>query len=314
MTSQTGRGRPPHEPVLYQEIIHAIRPQRGQKYVDATLGAGGHAWGILTESSPDGQLLGLDVDPQALALAAERLAEFASRAELVHASHTRLKPELVRLGWTQVNGIVIDLGASSMQFDTPERGFSFLHDGPLDMRFDPRSPLTAADIINTWDERSIAEVIFKYGEERRSRQVAKAILAVRPLETTRQLAELVAGVVGQQSGVKTHPATRTFQALRIAVNDELGAIETTLPQAVEVLAPGGRLAVITFHSLEDRIVKNIFRDLSRDLRDETHPMAPVIRPAVTRLVQRKPIIPADEEIVKNPRARSAKLRVVEKLN
>jgi 16S rRNA (cytosine1402-N4)-methyltransferase len=213
-----------------------------------------------------------------------------------------------------VNGIVIDLGASSMQFDTPERGFSFLHDGPLDMRFDPRSPLTAADIINTWDERSIADVIFKYGEERRSRQVAKAILAVRPLETTRQLAELVAGVVGQQPGVKTHPATRTFQALRIAVNDELGAIETTLPQAVEVLAPGGRLAVITFHSLEDRIVKNIFRDLSRDLRDETHPMAPVIRPAVTRLVQRKPIIPADEEIVKNPRARSAKLRVVEKLN
>jgi 16S rRNA (cytosine1402-N4)-methyltransferase len=199
-----------------------------------------------------------------------------------------------------------------MQFDTPERGFSFSHDGPLDMRFDPTAPLTAADLVNTWDQRSLADVIYRYGEERKSRQVAAAICAARPINSTRQLAELVAGVVGNPPGSKVHPATRTFQALRIAVNGELDAIESTIPQAVEALSPGGRLAVISFHSLEDRIVKNLFRDFSRDLRDETHPMAPVVRPAITRLVQRKPILPTEVEINENPRARSAKLRVLEK--
>jgi 16S rRNA (cytosine1402-N4)-methyltransferase len=289
-----------------------LNPQRGKKYVDATLGAGGHAWGILKESSPDGMLLGLDLDPQALALAGERLTEFGGRAILVQASHTSLRKMLDQVGWSQVDGIVLDLGASSMQFDTPERGFSFLHDGPLDMRFDTTAPLTAADLVNTWDQRSLADVIYKYGEEQKSRQVAAAICAARPLTTTKQLSELVAGVVGNPPGSKVHPATRTFQALRIAVNGELDAIEDTIPQAVEALAPDGRLAVISFHSLEDRIVKNLFRDFSRDLRDETHPMAPVIRPAVTRLVQRKPMLPTEDEIVKNPRARSAKLRVVKK--
>ncbi|MFN2144348.1 MAG: 16S rRNA (cytosine(1402)-N(4))-methyltransferase RsmH [Anaerolineales bacterium] len=312
MKPSSGEGRLPHEPVLYHEIIHALHPQRGKKYVDATLGAGGHAWGILEGSSPDGMLLGLDLDPQALALAGERLAGFGERAILVKASHTSLQIQLDRVGWSQVDGIVIDLGASSMQFDTPDRGFSFLQDGPLDMRFDPSAPLTAADLVNTWDERSLADVIYKYGEERKSRQVAAAICAARPIESTKQLAELVAGVVGNPPGSKVHPATRTFQALRIAVNGELDAIERTIPQAVEALAPGGRLAVISFHSLEDRIVKNLFRDFSRDLRDESHPMAPVIRPAVTRLVQRKPILPTEAETEKNPRARSAKLRVLEK--
>jgi 16S rRNA (cytosine1402-N4)-methyltransferase len=289
-----------------------LNPQRDKKYVDATLGAGGHAWGILQGSSPTGMLLGLDLDPQALALAGDRLAEFGKRAILIQASHTSLRRQLEQAGWSQVDGIVIDLGASSMQFDTPERGFSFLHDGPLDMRFDPGSPLTAGDLVNTWDQRSLADVIYKYGEERKSRQIAAAICAARPLSSTRQLADLVAGVVGYPPGSKVHPATRTFQALRIVVNGELDAIEETIPQAVEALAPGGRLAVISFHSLEDRIVKNIFRDFSRDLRDEAHPMAPVIRPAITRLVQRKPLLPTEEEIIKNPRARSAKLRVLEK--
>ena len=232
---------------------------------------------------------------------------------LVQASHIRLKHEITRIGWTEVDGILLDLGASSMQFDTPSRGFSFLHDGPLDMRFNSQAMLTAADIVNTWDQRSLADVIYKYGEERRSRQIAQAIINARPLESTRQLADLVAEVVGNLPGSKLHPATLTFQALRIAVNGELDAIETTLPQAVEMLAPGGRLAVISFHSLEDRIVKNIFRDLSRELRDENHPMAPVIRPAVTHLVQRKPFAPDEKEIAENPRARSAKLRVVEKI-
>jgi 16S rRNA (cytosine1402-N4)-methyltransferase len=313
MTGTEGRKALPHHPVLYQEIIHVIRPQRDQKYVDGTLGAGGHAWGILKESSPDGLLLGLDVDPQALALAKERLAEFGARATLVQASHTTLRQQLDQVEWSLVDGIVLDLGASSMQFDTPDRGFSFLQDGPLDMRFDPNNPMTAADLVNTWDERSLADILFTYGEERRSRQVAKAICLARPFKSTRQLAQLVEQVVGRTPGSKLHPATRTFQALRIAVNQELVAIEKTIPQAVDALAPGGRLAVITFHSLEDRIVKNRFRSYSKDLRDETHPMAPVLRPAVTRLVQRKPILPTGEEIEQNPRARSAKLRVIEKL-
>ncbi len=313
MTAPEGEGYLPHHPVLYHQIIHAIRPQRERKYVDGTLGAGGHAWGILKESSPDGLLLGLDVDPHALALARERLAEFGERARLVLASHTTLEQQLANLGWSLVDGIVLDLGASSMQFDTPDRGFSFLRDGPLDMRFDPTSPLTAADIINTWDERSLADILFKYGEERRSRQIARKICQSRPLHTTFQLAELVEKVVGRSPGSRLHPATRTFQALRIAVNQELAAIEKTIPQAVKALAPGGRLAVISFHSLEDRIVKHMFRSYSQDLRDENHPMAPVLRPALTRLVQRKPILPAEEEVQQNPRARSAKLRVIEKL-
>lgn len=313
MNATTGGERLPHQPVLYQQIIPAIQPQRGGKYVDGTVGAGGHAWGLLNASSPDGLLLGLDVDPQALKLAAERLAEFGSRATLVHASHITLRQQLDQLGWAQVNGIVLDLGASSMQFDSPDRGFSFSHDGPLDMRFNPQNPLTAADIVNTWDERSLADVIFQYGEERLSRRVARAICKARPFSGTRQLAEVVADVIGDTPGSKLHPATRTFQALRIAVNQELDAIHKTLPQAVDALASGGRMAVIAFHSLEDRIVKNIFRDFSRELRDETHPMAPVIRPAVVRLVQRKPFLPTEEEIDQNPRARSAKMRVIEKL-
>jgi len=313
MSAPEGEDYLPHHPVLYQQIIHIIRPRRERKYVDATLGAGGHAWGILEASSPDGLLLGLDVDPQALALAENRLAEFGARATIVQASHTTLKQQLIRIGWPQVDGIVLDLGASSMQFDTPERGFSFLQDGPLDMRFNPANPLTADDLVNTWDEQSLAKIIFEFGEERRSRQVAKAICQARPLQSTRQLADLVEKVIGRPPGTKLHPATRTFQALRIAVNQELTAIQETIPQAVEVLAPGGRLAVISFHSLEDRIVKNLLRGFSQELRDENHPMAPVLRPALTRLVQRKPFLPDEEEIEKNPRARSAKLRVLEKL-
>jgi len=308
-----GEGQLPHQPVLYHQIITAIQPQRGKKYVDGTLGAGGHAWGILKESTPDGLLLGLDVDPTALALARQRLAEYGERAILIQASHTTLAKQLAQVGWQQVDGIVIDLGASSMQFDTAERGFSFLKDGPLDMRFDPTQPLTAADIVNTWDTISLADVLYKYGEEPRSRHIARAIIDARPITTTSQLAGLVEKVLGGSSGGKIHPATRTFQALRITVNGELEAVEKTLPQAIDALAPGGRLAVISFHSLEDRIVKNIFREHSRPLRDEQHPMAPEIRPAITRLVSRKPLLPTEEEITQNPRARSAKLRLVEKL-
>ncbi len=313
MNAPLGGGQFPHRPVLYQEVIDALHPQPGGKYVDGTLGAGGHAWGILERSRPDGLLLGLDVDPQALALSGERLAEFGSRATLMKASYTSLKQRLAGLGWEQLDGILLDLGASSMQFDTPERGFSFQHDAPLDMRFDPAAPLTASDLVNSWDQTSLADVIFHYGEERKARQVARAIIQARPIETTSQLAAVVARVVRPEPGSKLHPATRTFQALRIAVNGELDAIEQVLGQAVEALAPEGRLAVISFHSLEDRIVKNALRDFSRPLRDEMHPMALEIRPAIVRLVNRKPISPTEEEVERNPRARSAKLRVAEKL-
>jgi 16S rRNA (cytosine1402-N4)-methyltransferase len=313
MTAKRGEENLPHRPVLYHEIIHAIDPTRGKKYVDATLGAGGHAWGILEESSPDGQLLGLDVDPQAIALARKRLSEFGNRAILVGASYTTLSAQLEDLDWGSVDGILLDLGASSMQFNTPERGFSFLHEGPLDMRFDPKAPLTAAELLNTWDEEAIADVLYRFGEERRSRQIAKAIIQARPLQNTSQLAEVVAQTLKKPSKSRIHPATRTFQAIRIAVNGELDAIGQVLPQAIEALAPRGRLAVISFHSLEDRIVKRFFREHSQDQRDREHPMAPVVRKASARLVNRKPIIPDEEEIITNPRSRSAKLRVIEKL-
>ncbi|MEN8240544.1 MAG: 16S rRNA (cytosine(1402)-N(4))-methyltransferase RsmH [Chloroflexota bacterium] len=313
MDYSSGESNLPHHPVLYQQIITAIQPASGGIYIDGTLGAGGHAAGILTHSQPDGRLLGLDVDPVALEIAAQSLAGFEDRAILAQASYTEMQEQASAIGWLQVNGIVLDLGASSMQFDTAERGFSFLHDGPLDMRFDPTLPITAADIVNHWNAVEIADGLYKYGEEKRSRQIARAIVEHRPIESTRQLASLIKKIAKQSKKIRLHPATRTFQALRIMVNHELDRIGQVLPIAIDLLVPGGRLAVISFHSLEDRIVKNVFRDASKVLRDEVHPMAPEIRPALVKLVTRKPIIPEEEEVAENPRARSAKLRVIEKL-
>jgi 16S rRNA (cytosine1402-N4)-methyltransferase len=231
----------------------------------------------------------------------------------VQASYTTLSEQLKELGWDGLDGIVLDLGASSMQFDTPERGFSFLQDAPLDMRFDPDNPLSANEIVNDWDEKTLADTIYEYGEERRSRQVAKAILKARPIKSTKELAQVVSGAVQGPRQSRIHPATRTFQALRMAVNHELEAIESVLPQALKGLNPGGRMAVISFHSLEDRIIKHFFRQHSRDETDPSQPKNPVIHPATLKLINRKPILPNEEEALNNPRARSAKLRVVEKL-
>ncbi len=230
--------------------------------MDGTLGAGGHAAGLLTASQPGGHLLGLDADPQAIELARHNLAPFGERARIKQVSYTTLAEQLARLGWDSVDGILLDLGASSMQFDSPGRGFSFQLDGPLDMRFDPASPLTAAEIVNDWPENDLADVLYRYGEEPASRRIARAIVRARPVHGTRELAAIVEKTLGRRSA--HHPATQTFQALRIAVNDELGAVERVLPQAVRALAPGGRLAVVTFHSLEDRLVKEYFRRESRD--------------------------------------------------
>ncbi|HSM70814.1 MAG TPA: 16S rRNA (cytosine(1402)-N(4))-methyltransferase RsmH [Anaerolineales bacterium] len=311
----------PHLPVLYKEIIHALQPIQGGRYVDGTLGAGGHARGILEACAPDGQLLGLDVDPQAVAIARKTLAPYEGRIHLAQASYTTLTAQLQQLGWDEVDGIVLDLGASSMQFDTPERGFSFMQDAPLDMRFSPHATQTAADIVNSYPERELADLIYEFGEERDSRKIARSIVDKRPLHTTRELAAAIEAV-SPRRGNRVHPATRTFQALRIAVNDELSSIREVLPQAVAALrrrperveGSGGRLAVISFHSLEDRIVKEFFREQGKDLVNPPYEqLYETERTAVIKEVNRKPITPSDEEKKDNPRARSAKLRVAEKI-
>lgn len=290
-----------------------MQPHRGGLYVDGTVGAGGHAWGILQASEPDGRLLGLDLDGRALELAGERLAAFGQRVILVQASYATLPLQLTRLGWSEVDGIILDLGVSSMQLDTPVRGFSFLSEAPLDMRFDERQSLSAADLVNRSTEKELADILYNYGEERRAYQVARAIVQARPIETTRQLANVVARATRSgRDGM--HPATRTFQALRIAVNQELEAVEAVLPLAVIALRPGGRLAVISFHSLEDRPVKQFMRRESQDcLCPPRQPVCTCGHKATIKEVTRRPLQAQEDEIRRNPRARSAKLRVAEKL-
>jgi 16S rRNA (cytosine1402-N4)-methyltransferase len=313
-----------HRPVLYQQIINAIRPKPGGYYVDCTLGAGGHASGILRRSSPTGCLLGLEVDPQAISLAKQRLAPFRSRVKIINTSYISVGECLESVDWYGVDGIYFDLGVSSMQLDTPERGFSFRVDAPLDMRFDPQNPTLAVDLVNNLREKELADLIYLYGEERRSRQIAKQIINSRPVHTTTQLAEIVtrAKRSGRRSyqrkkaGRKSilHPATRTFQALRIAVNRELESLEIVLPLAVAALTSGGRLAVISFHSLEDRIVKKFFRQESKDcICPDEQPVCTCEHRAILIEVTRKPIRPEQKEIEDNPRSRSARLRIAEKI-
>ncbi len=302
-----------HRSVLYHEIINLISPKSTGRYIDATVGAGGHAWGILNASGPASQLLGLDLDPQALSLAAIRLAEFPGRFSLIQASYITLRTQMQKLGWDSVQGILLDLGVSSMQLDTPERGFSFLKDGPLDMRFSPSQPTTAADLVNQLPERDLADLIWQFGEDRNSRRIARVIVQKRPFSTTRELAEALEKTTGRSKD-RLHPATRTFQALRIAVNQELQSVSDVLPLAVEALAPGGRLAVISFHSLEDRLVKQYFRKESRDcICPPEQPVCTCGHKASIIEITRRPISPAESEMQSNSRARSAHLRVAEKL-
>lgn len=302
-----------HQPVLYQEVLSALQPRSGGRYIDCTLGAGGHAFGILESSNPDGRLLGFDLDPLALELARKRLENFGDRAIILKASYSSLADQLGKLGWQTVDGILLDLGVSSMQFDEGERGFSFMIDAPLDMRFDPLNPLTAMDIINLYSEEELADIIHRYGEERSARQIAHKIVQSRPISTTTELARLVAGVSGV-GWKKIHPATRTFQAIRIAVNNELETLQKTLPQGIEVLESGGRMAVISFHSLEDRIVKQYFRQESRDcICPPRTPVCTCGHHASIREITRQPIKPQASEIALNPRSRSACLRVAQKI-
>lgn len=305
-------GASPHLPVLLKDIITALQPEPAGRYIDGTLGAAGHAASILEKSSPDGQLIGFDLDPQALAIARERLALYGERAHIIQASYTSMKVEAGQLGWDAVDGILLDFGVSSMQLDTPERGFSFLHEGPLDMRFSPRASQSAADLVNTLPEAELAEIIFRYGEERLSRKIARVIVNNRPIHTTGQLAGLILKNIGKRERI--HPATRTFQALRIAVNSELESVEAVIPMAVDLLKPGGRLAIISFHSLEDRLVKEFFRRESKDcICPPNQPVCTCGHKAIIKEINRKPIVADEAEILANPRARSAKLRIAEKL-
>lgn len=302
----------PHLPVLYKETIHALQPCAGGRYIDGTLGAGGHSAGILEASAPTGQVLAFDLDPQAIQIARARLGPFGARVHIVQASYIKMAEIAASLGWEAVDGIVLDLGVSSMQLDTAERGFSFLRDAPLDMRFDPNASLSAADLVNSLPESELADLLFRYGEEHQSRRIARAIVQNRPLASTRQLADLVLKTVGKKERI--HPATRTFQALRIAVNSELDSVESVLPIAIGLLRPGGRLAVISFHSLEDRIIKETFRRESTDcLCPPRQPVCTCGHRARIRQINRKPLEASEAEMQENSRARSAKLRIVEKL-
>jgi 16S rRNA (cytosine1402-N4)-methyltransferase len=305
--------QPPHCSVLYQATIAALHPFSPGKYIDGTIGAGGHAWGILDSSSPGGLLLGLDLDPDALEISSQRLASFGNRVNLVKASYTQVKSQAALIGWTHVSGILVDLGVSSMQLDRPQKGFSFQAEGPLDMRFDPANPTSAALLVNQLAEDDLADLLYRFGEEPQARRIAQAIIRARPISTTTGLADVVSKAVGRQKG-HMHPATRTFQALRIAANRELEALEAFLPEAIALLEPQGVLAVISFHSLEDRIVKQFFRKESTDcICPPGLPACVCGHHASVKLVNRQAIVASPEEIKENPRARSARLRIVEKL-
>lgn len=302
----------PHQPVLYHQVLEALQAKSDGRYIDATVGAGGHAAGILQASSPSGQLLGLDVDPVALQLAGKHLAQFGERAILRRASYTTLLEQMELLDWKHVNGILFDLGLSSMQLDMQEKGFSFRKEGSLDMRFNPEQSLTAAELVNTLPYESLVDILWRFGEERFSRRIARAIIRSRPIQTTTDLAALVVKAVGRTEG-PTHPATRTFQALRIAVNQELTSIQSVLPDIVTALQSGGRVAIISFHSLEDRIIKQFFQRETQDCICPPHqPICTCEHKASLKIVKRL-AKPTEEEIKNNPRARSAKLRVAEKI-
>lgn len=301
-----------HIPVLFDELLTLLQPPINGRFIDGTLGAGGHTEGLLAASAPDGQILAFDRDPEAIAFTQTRLAQFNDRITYIHASYAEMGTIAPQQGFDQVDGIMLDLGLSSRQLGDAKRGFAFMQAGPLDMRFDHTQGQTAADLVNNLDETELANIFWRYGEERRSRFIARLIVENRPLTTTSELAELIASKI-KRSG-RTHPATQVFQALRIAVNNELDAVETGVQAAIELLKPGGRFAVISFHSLEDRFVKNTFRDLSRDcICPPEQPFCICDHRARVRLITRKAVKASEAEININPRSRSARLRVIEKL-
>ena len=305
-----------HAPVMLQEAMEFLQPAARRKYLDGTLGGGGHSEKILELSSPDGMVAGLDWDDEALAAARRRLERFGERLVVRRANFREAGEVLRQLGWERVHGVLLDLGLSSHHLESAERGFSFQAAARLDMRMDRRQTLDAGEIVNTFPVSKLTQVLREYGEEPRARRIAFAIDAVRKrggITTTKELADLVARVAGKKRG-HIHPATRTFQALRIAVNRELENLQAFLSDGYELLCPGGRMAIISFHSLEDRLVKQAFRKWSRSCI--CPPRDPVCRCGWSRkvkLLTSTPRIPSEAEIQQNPRARSAKLRAVERL-
>jgi 16S rRNA (cytosine1402-N4)-methyltransferase len=303
-----------HIPVLYQEVLDLLQPQPGDVFIDGTLGAGGHTTGILEATAPDGRVLGFDIDPEAIEFASGRLSVFGNRITLINKSYTEMLEVTPGLDIDQVDGILLDLGLSSRQLDDGSRGFSFRYEAPLDMRFDQTQGEMAADLVNNLAEAELADIFWRYGEEKRSRKMARIIVENRPITTTSQLADLIEANTGQHQR-RIHPATLVFQALRIAVNQELDAVEKGVPTAIDLLKPGGRIAVISFHSLEDRFVKRLFRDLSKDcICPPEQPVCTCDHQAVVKLITRKAVKATEAEIKTNPRSRSARLRVAEKLS
>lgn len=306
-----------HRPVLVREVVELLRPCLDGTIVDCTVGTGGHAEALL-RASGHVRVIGIDWDEEALALARERLRPYGDRFVPVHDDFKHLAEILARQGLSTVEGILVDLGVSSLQLERAERGFSFQFEGPLDMRMDRRRTVTAADLVNTLSERDLADLIFRYGEEPAARRIARAIVrarAQRPIRTTMELAEIVVRAVGGRRTTRIHPATRTFQALRIAVNEELSGLEDFLDAAIERLAPGGRLVLISFHSLEDRVIKHRLRfhtgrcDCTRwTVRREAEPCPQCGAARRIVLLTRRAIRPSEAEVRENPRARSAKLR------
>lgn len=307
-----------HTTVLLKETVDGLNIHPDGLYVDCTLGGAGHSELILSELSERGKLYAFDQDDTAIAHAKEKLAKFGDKITIIKSNFKHLQEELEKLGVYKVDGVLYDLGVSSPQLDTPERGFSYHNDAPLDMRMDTDAELSAYDVVNGWDYAELVKIFFRYGEEKFSKQIARKIEAVRaeaPIETTGQLVELIKEAIPAPARRKGgHPAKRVFQAIRIAVNDELGVFENSLQQAIDILAPHGRISVITFHSLEDRICKATFKKASE--APNLPPGLPIIpdeyKP-VLKLITRKPILPSVDELEQNNRARSAKLRIAEKL-
>ena len=302
-----------HKPVLLKEVLSALSIQPGGRYVDCTLGGGGHAMAIIQNSAPGGQLLGIDADPEAIRAAAINLSRYTDSVLLVNDNFVNIDAICHHYDFYPVHGILLDLGLSSMQLLDDPRGFSFQYEAALDMRFNPKQKITAADIVNNYPEVDLAQLIRKYGEEPHSFKIARRIVQSRPVNTTTQLADIVAEAVGGRHG-RIHPATRTFQALRIAVNEELEHLEETLGKTIDLLGAGGRLAVISYHSLEDRIVKQFLQRESKDcICPPSVPVCQCKHTASFRLINKKVITPSEKELDENPRSRSARMRVAERI-
>ncbi|MCM3178352.1 16S rRNA (cytosine(1402)-N(4))-methyltransferase RsmH [Cytobacillus horneckiae] len=308
-----------HTTVLLKETVDGLNIKDDGIYVDCTLGGAGHSEYILSQLSDKGKLYAFDQDDTAIAHAKERLAAYGEKVTFIKSNFLYLQEELMELGVEKVDGVLYDLGVSSPQLDTPERGFSYHHDAQLDMRMDKDAQISAYDVVNHWPYAELVKIFFKYGEEKFSKQIARKIEATReaaPIKTTGELVEIIKEAIPAPARRKGgHPAKRVFQAIRIAVNDELGVFEKSLQKAMDILNPGGRISVITFHSLEDRICKATFKQASET--PDLPPGLPIIpeeyKPEM-KLVNRKPILPSEEELEQNNRARSAKLRIAEKLN